>query len=159
MLSSPHTPSLKVQSAFGCLLPVIITWGDSSNQSLLTMYWNKHLVWIKGVSRFLFHPSKETCYYCIVSGISGNPEKCPDKFLLKIKLSSFLTPKTLLTVGFHLNGCSILSFQEELMQQIDWCWTLFSVSCIQCISPCFLLNYRSLFMIPSCCCVSVFGFG
>lgn len=117
MLSFPDTPSLKLQSAFGCLLLVIMTWGDSSNQSLLTVYWNKYFVWIKGVSRFLFHPSKETCYYCIVSGISGNPEKCADKFLLKIKLSSFLTVKTLLTVGFCLSGCSILSFQFWK----DWC--------------------------------------
>lgn len=117
MLSSPLTPSLKVQSTFGCLLSVIMTWGDSSNQLLLIMYWNKYLVWIKGVPRFLFHPSKETCYYCIVSGISGNPEKCPDKFLLKIKLSSFLTVKTLLTARFRLSGCGILNFQLWK----DWC--------------------------------------
>lgn len=78
-------------SAFGCLLPVIMTWGDSSNQSALIMYCYKCLAWIKGVSRFLFHPSKETCYYSIVSGISGNPGKCPDMFSLKIKLSGFLS--------------------------------------------------------------------
>lgn len=98
-------------SAFGCLLPVIMTWGDSSNQSCLIIYCNRCLARIKGVSRFLFRPSKETCYYSIVSGISGNPGKCPDKFSLKIKLSSFLTVKTLLTVGFRLSGCNILRFQ------------------------------------------------
>lgn len=98
-------------SAFGCLLTIIMTSGDSLNQSSLIMYCNKCLAWIKGVSRFLFRPSKETCYYSIVSGISGNPGKCPDMSLLKIKLSGFLTVKTLLTVGFRLSDGSILRFQ------------------------------------------------
>lgn len=120
-------------SAFGCLLPVIMTWGDSSNQSCLIMYCNRCLAWIKGVSRFLFRPSKETCYYSIVSGISGNPGKCPDKFSLKIKLSSFLT------VGFRLSGCNILRFQLwkgvcnreclHLFYQMNF---FFPLSCTKC---------------------------
>lgn len=126
-------------SAFGCLPPVITTWGDSSNQSFLIVYCNKYLAWIKGVSRFLFRPSKETCYYSIVSGISGNPAKCPDKFSLKIKSGSFLTVRTLLTAGFRLSGCSILRFKlwKDLCNKqcllLFYQMNSFFLSCIKCI--------------------------
>lgn len=60
----------------------------------LTIDWSKCLSWTEGAPRLLFHSSKETCYCSIVSGISGNPVKCPDKFSLKMKLSDFLTVKT-----------------------------------------------------------------